>query len=41
VPEPAWRGVPVLSCDKLPISDTHTTAVLATRFGENDQGVVG
>lgn len=37
----AWRGVPVLPCDKLPISDTRTTAILAMRLGEKDQGVVG
>jgi hypothetical protein len=37
----AWRGVPILPCDKLPISDTRTTAVLAMRLGEKDQGVVG
>ncbi len=37
----AWRGVPVLPCDKLPISNIRTTAILAMRFGEKDQGVVG
>ncbi|RBQ14546.1 Crp/Fnr family transcriptional regulator [Spongiactinospora rosea] len=38
---PAWRGVPVLPCDKLPISKARTTSVLLMRTGENNQGVVG
>ncbi|HEY0696780.1 MAG TPA: family 2B encapsulin nanocompartment shell protein [Micromonospora sp.] len=38
---PAWRGVPILPCGKIPISDTHTTSILAMRTGEDDQGVVG
>lgn len=38
---PAWRGVPILSCNKIPISPTGTTSILAFRVGEADQGVVG
>ncbi|MDT0343772.1 family 2B encapsulin nanocompartment shell protein [Streptomyces litchfieldiae] len=38
---PAWRGVPVLPCDKIPISSTGTSSVLALRTGEKAQGVVG
>ncbi|MEV0195566.1 family 2B encapsulin nanocompartment shell protein [Nonomuraea sp. NPDC050691] len=38
---PGWRGVPILPCDKLPVSRTGTTAILAFRTGEDDQGVVG
>jgi CRP-like cAMP-binding protein len=38
---PAWRGVPVLPCTKIPISKTGTTSVLVMRTGENNQGVVG
>ncbi|MFJ6572556.1 family 2B encapsulin nanocompartment shell protein [Streptomyces sp. NPDC091292] len=38
---PAWRGVPVLPCGKIPISDNHTTSIIALRTGEADQGVVG
>ncbi len=38
---PAWRGVPILPCNKIPITDGHTTSILAMRTGENDQGVVG
>lgn len=38
---PAWRGVPILPCGKIPISDTQTTSILAMRTGEKDQGVIG
>jgi hypothetical protein len=38
---PAWRGVPLLPCAKIPVSDTHTTSIIAMRTGEADQGVVG
>jgi hypothetical protein len=37
----AWRGVPMLPCDKIPISDTGTTSILAMRVGAKDEGVVG
>jgi CRP-like cAMP-binding protein len=37
----SWRGVPLLPCDKIPISATNTTTILAMRTGEDDQGVVG
>lgn len=37
----AWRGVPILLCDKIPIADGHTSSILALRTGEEDQGVVG
>jgi CRP-like cAMP-binding protein len=37
----AWRGVPLLPCDKIPITPGHTSTVLAMRTGEQDQGVVG
>ncbi len=38
---PAWRGVPVLPCNKIPISDTRTSSVLLFRRGEDNQGVIG
>ena len=38
---PSWRGVPILPCGKIPISETHTTSILAMRTGEDDQGVIG
>ncbi|MEV6970815.1 family 2B encapsulin nanocompartment shell protein [Hamadaea sp. NPDC051192] len=38
---PSWRGVPLLPCSKIPVTDTHTTSVIAMRLGEQEQGVVG
>ncbi|MDH6135348.1 CRP-like cAMP-binding protein [Kitasatospora sp. MAA4] len=38
---PAWRGVPILPCNKIPIVDGHTSSVLAMRVGEDNQGVIG
>jgi len=38
---PAWRGVPIFPCNKIPISDRHTSSIIAMRTGENNQGVVG
>lgn len=38
---PSWRGVPLLSCNKIPISDAGSTSILAFRIGEHDDGVVG
>lgn len=37
----AWRGVPLLPCPKIPVSDTGTTSILVMRTGEEHQGVVG
>ncbi|MGJ5749361.1 cyclic nucleotide-binding protein [Streptomyces puniciscabiei] len=38
---PAWRGVPIFPCGKIPISDDHTSSIIALRTGEADQGVIG
>lgn len=38
---PAWRGVPVLPCGKIPVSGHHTSSIIALRTGEADQGVIG
>ncbi|MFI1763117.1 family 2B encapsulin nanocompartment shell protein [Streptomyces sp. NPDC020800] len=38
---PAWRGVPLLPCGKIPISEQGTSSIIALRTGEDDQGVVG
>ena len=38
---PAWRGVPIYPCGKIPISDVRTSSIIALRTGEEDQGVVG
>ncbi|MFF3446594.1 family 2B encapsulin nanocompartment shell protein [Streptomyces sp. NPDC002667] len=36
-----WRGVPILPCDKIPVSDENTSSILALRTGEDNQGVIG
>jgi hypothetical protein len=36
-----WRGLPLIPCDKLRISDEGTTNILLLRTGEKKQGVVG
>ncbi|GAA4529566.1 family 2B encapsulin nanocompartment shell protein [Amycolatopsis samaneae] len=38
---PAWRGVPILPCNKIPVTETRTSSVLLMRTGEEAQGVVG
>ncbi|WP_033293690.1 family 2B encapsulin nanocompartment shell protein [Amycolatopsis jejuensis] len=38
---PGWRGVPVLPCNKIPVTDTRTSSVLLMRTGEQAQGVIG
>ncbi|MBF8185717.1 cyclic nucleotide-binding domain-containing protein [Nonomuraea sp. K274] len=38
---PAWRGVPIFPCGKIPVSAKQTSSILALRTGEEDQGVVG
>ncbi|MFC7340045.1 family 2B encapsulin nanocompartment shell protein [Saccharopolyspora griseoalba] len=40
-PMQAWRGVPILPCDKIPISKSGTSSILCVRTGEDDHGVVG
>ncbi|WP_394826293.1 family 2B encapsulin nanocompartment shell protein [Pendulispora albinea] len=37
----AWRGVPILPCNKIPIGEDGTTSILAMRTGDKDQGVIG
>ncbi|NUT50950.1 MAG: cyclic nucleotide-binding domain-containing protein [Saccharothrix sp.] len=38
---PAWRGVPVLPCSKIPVSQTRTSSIMLLRAGEHNQGVIG
>ena len=38
---PSWRGVPILPCNKIPVTGTRTSSVLLLRTGEANQGVVG
>ncbi|MBU7600179.1 cyclic nucleotide-binding domain-containing protein [Streptomyces sp. P38-E01] len=38
---PAWRGVPILPCNKIPVTSAGATSMMAMRTGEKNQGVVG
>ncbi|WP_116248066.1 family 2B encapsulin nanocompartment shell protein [Nocardiopsis sp. FIRDI 009] len=38
---PAWRGVPLLPCGKIPISAHQTSSIIAVRTGEDNEGVIG
>ncbi|WP_037606393.1 family 2B encapsulin nanocompartment shell protein [Streptacidiphilus rugosus] len=38
---PAWRGVPIYPCGKIPITAGRSSSILAMRLGEDNQGVVG
>ncbi|MFC9238895.1 family 2B encapsulin nanocompartment shell protein [Streptomyces decoyicus] len=37
----AWRGIPLLPCNKIPVTPDQTSSILALRVGEENQGVVG
>ena len=37
----SFRGVPVFSCNKIPITDGQTSSILAMRTGEDKQGAIG
>ncbi|HEY2701594.1 MAG TPA: family 2B encapsulin nanocompartment shell protein [Pseudonocardiaceae bacterium] len=37
----SWRGIPLLPSDKIPISKSNTSSILAMRVGEEDHGVIG
>ncbi|MGH3856567.1 MAG: family 2B encapsulin nanocompartment shell protein, partial [Pseudonocardiaceae bacterium] len=37
----SWRGVPMFPCDKIPITKTRTSSILAFRTGVEDEGVIG
>jgi hypothetical protein len=38
---PAWRGVPLFPCSKIPIAEGQTSKILLMRTGEDNQGVIG
>jgi CRP-like cAMP-binding protein len=38
---PAWRGVPIFPCNKIPVTKTRTSSIMLMRTGEQNQGVVG
>jgi CRP-like cAMP-binding protein len=37
----SWRGIPILPCNKIPVSNTRTTSIMLMRVGEQNQGVIG
>ncbi|KAA2265827.1 cyclic nucleotide-binding domain-containing protein [Solihabitans fulvus] len=38
---PAWRGIPILPCNKIPLNGHRVSSILLLRTGEQNQGVVG
>jgi CRP-like cAMP-binding protein len=38
---PAWRGIPIFPCNKIPISEARTSSILLMRTGMENQGVIG
>jgi len=38
---PAWRGIPLLPCGKIPVTGYQTSSILLMRTGLEKQGVVG
>lgn len=38
---PAWRGVPLFPCSKIPVTDGNASSILLMRTGEDARGVVG
>ncbi|MGP3983953.1 family 2B encapsulin nanocompartment shell protein [Streptomyces sp. KR80] len=38
---PAWRGVPILPCGKIPVTEQQTSSIIAMRTGEDNEGVIG
>jgi hypothetical protein len=38
---PAWRGIPILPCNKIPVTSHSTSSVILMRVGEENRGVVG
>ncbi|MGP4001067.1 family 2B encapsulin nanocompartment shell protein [Streptomyces sp. 8N706] len=38
---PAWRGVPIFPCNKIPVTGARTSSIMVLRTGEAHQGVIG
>ena len=38
---PAWRGIPMLPCNKIPVTDTQTSSIMLLRTGLEKRGVIG
>lgn len=37
----AWRGIPLLSCTKIPVTEDNYSSILVLRTGEENEGVIG
>jgi CRP-like cAMP-binding protein len=38
---PAWRGIPIFPCNKIPVTETSSSSILVLRTGQENQGVIG
>ncbi|MBA2889506.1 family 2B encapsulin nanocompartment shell protein [Nonomuraea soli] len=38
---PSWRGVPLLPCNKIPVTEHGLSSIMVMRTGEQNQGVIG
>lgn len=38
---PAWRGIPIYPCNKIPVTKERTSSIMLMRVGATNQGVVG
>lgn len=38
---PAWRGVPIFPCNKIPVTAARSSSILVLRTGMENQGVIG
>jgi hypothetical protein len=38
---PSWRGIPLLPCNKIPVTEDMTSSIMVLRVGEDNQGVIG
>ena len=38
---PAWRGIPIYPCNKIPVTPERTSSIILMRVGATNQGVIG
>lgn len=38
---PAWRGIPIYPCNKIPVTKNRTSSIILMRTGAANQGVIG
>jgi CRP-like cAMP-binding protein len=38
---PAWRGIPIFPCNKIPVTEASSSSILVLRTGLENQGVIG